>query len=385
MYPGSLSRTLDKLPGPLLATVTAIAYLLLAQYVLWLNDPVNLGAGFWPAAGVSLGLLLITPQRRWPWVILGVAVAEAGGDALHGYPAGGILFWTLGNCIEPVAGALVCRKMGLRSYLTPLRNLILFVTGAVLLGPLVGASVGSLGTIVFLDSAASQVWPKYLVGDALGVLVMAPPILASAMAVTERSMVEKLSLTLSVAAVSLVAFRNWDVVWDVALPFLVLPVLMWAALRFGAVGAALSAVSVAHVANWATAHGYGPFALPGETEHAITLMQIFLAISILTVFCLAALTSDLVHRRVIGEQLEERNRALSEALEEVQMSHLYIRKLEGILPICMGCGSVRSDDDSVWVSLDSYLMEADAVSLSHTYCPTCESEAAGTARSRAVD
>lgn len=40
--------------GPLLLLVAAAGYLGFTEYGLWLNQPVNLGAGFWPAAGFSL-------------------------------------------------------------------------------------------------------------------------------------------------------------------------------------------------------------------------------------------------------------------------------------------------------------------------------------------
>lgn len=53
----------------------------------------------------------------------------------------------------------------------------------------------------------------------------------------------------------------------------------------------------AHAANVATAHGYGPFALAaGPDSHAITLLQIFLAITIMTSLALAALTANLTER-----------------------------------------------------------------------------------------
>ena len=68
------------------------------------------------------------------------------------------------------------------------------------------------------------------------------------------------------------------------------------------------------------------------------------------------------------------NSALTTTLGELERSQLHLRKLEGILPICMNCKVVRTDDDKNWVRLDEYLTRADAVSLSHTYCPACEAK-----------
>ena len=73
-------------------------------------------------------------------------------------------------------------------------------------------------------------------------------------------------------------------------------------------------------------------------------------------------------------QLQTKNLALETALREAKESHLYIRKLEGILPMCMNCKSVRDDQDD-WTTLDTYLLTSDAVEVSHGLCPSCEKAA----------
>lgn len=95
--------------GPVLLLGVATGYLALAQFVVWFNDPVNLGAGFWPAAGLSLALLVLVRLSRWGWVLAGVAIAELGGDLAHCYPLDATLWWTASNCIEPVVGATLLR------------------------------------------------------------------------------------------------------------------------------------------------------------------------------------------------------------------------------------------------------------------------------------
>ena len=361
---------LDSLPGPILAGLVGVTYLMLAQFVLWLNDPVNLGAGFWPAAGVSLALLLLLPKRKWVWVLGAVAIAELGGDLILGYPLPAALMWTAGNVLEPLVGAVLIKRFSANhGGLTPLSNLMRFVWFGVIIAPLVGATVGSLGTILFLDMPASQVWPKYVAGDALGVLVMAPLLLAWKGPSPMRRLEEYVLVASGLAAVTFVVFRNWDGMWDVTLPYLILPFLMWASLRFGVRGAAFAGFFIAQVANGATATYYGPFALEGD--YAVTLLQAFLGITIATGLMVAALVSDLTDRREIERALGAQNAELSAALEELGRSRLQIRKLEGILPICMTCKAVRSDDDRAWVPLDRYLTSSKAVSLSHTYCPNC--------------
>lgn len=378
--PADLTRgSLERLPGGLLLAVVAVVYLALAQYVLLLNDPVLIGAGFWPAAGVSLALLLLLPTRSWPWVLAGIGLGEFGGDLLHGYPLGAIGLWTIGNMAEPLVGAYLVRRFASHhGDLAPARRLLAFLAFAVIAGPLVGATIGSLGTIHFVGSAADQVWPKYVVGDALGVLVMAPVLLTWSLRTPIRSRTEWATLIGVSLLVALVVFRNWSGGWDVILPYLTVPMFIWAALRFGLRGASVVAVLVAHIANWSTANGYGPFALVGGAEHAVTQLQIFLLISLTSAFVLASVASDLTHTNEVRARLATHNDALMKALDEVRTSQLYIRKLEGILPICVGCKAVRSDDDDGWEPLDQYLSRTEAVSLSHGYCPACASTAMAT-------
>ncbi len=117
-----------RLPGPVLFLIIGLTYLLLAQMVLWVNDPVRLGAGFWPAGGVTTAALLALPTRRWGWVIAAVGLAEFGGDVAHGYPLAAAAWWTIGNVVGPVVGAsLVRRFVHPRGRLVPLRNLVGFL------------------------------------------------------------------------------------------------------------------------------------------------------------------------------------------------------------------------------------------------------------------
>lgn len=366
-------QALEHVPGPFLFLGVGISYFAVSQYVIWLNDPVNLGAGFWPAAGITLAAMLMSPTRRWAWILAAIFVAEFSGDMLHGYPVGGITLWALGNMVEPLVGAALIRRfLPGTPTLAPLRRLVGFVALGAVAGPLVGASVGSLGTFIFYDMAAVDVWPKYFIGDGLGVLVMAPIILSWLSRPTMRSMTEKFAILLSAAAVTTLVFRNWDAYWDVTLPYLIIPLLTWAGLRGGVRGAAVISFVVAHIANASTAFGYGPFALAGSETHAVTLLQLFIAITIVSTLALAAVTEDLMDRKVVERRLAAHNRELQAALDEISASHLYIRKLEGILPICMNCKAVRSDDDTDWLPIDTYLMRrSDAVSLSHTLCPDC--------------
>jgi len=137
---------LADVPGPLVGAFVALAYLALAQYVIWLNDPVRVGAGYWPAAGITLAALLLLPTRRWGWVLGAVVVAEIGGDAIHGYPLAASAWWAGGNALGPLVAAVLLRRLGAGARLVPVRDLVCFLVAGVVVGPLVGATIGSTGT-----------------------------------------------------------------------------------------------------------------------------------------------------------------------------------------------------------------------------------------------
>lgn len=107
------------------AAAVGLCYFVLAQYVIWLNDPVHAGAGYWPANGVTLAaLLLLLPAGRWAWVLGAVVVAEIGGGAFHGYPLSATSCWAAGNVAEPLVAAVLLRRFGDGARLVPLRHRI---------------------------------------------------------------------------------------------------------------------------------------------------------------------------------------------------------------------------------------------------------------------
>lgn len=292
------------LTGPVAFVAVAVAYLAFAQLVLWLNDPVSSGAGLWPAAGVTLSALLLLPTRRWGWVVGAVVVAELGGDLAHGYGLWASLGWTLGNVVEPLVGASLLRRVGNRDgSITPLRNLLLFMALGVGAGPLVGATIGSSATVLSMDMGFSQVWPKYFVGDALGVLIVAPAILAFRVPRVGQHRLEAAALAGLSLATCWAVFGDWSGDWLVTMPYLLMLFLTWAALRFGVRGVAWLGFAVTMIGNAATAYGDGPFARAGGPEgQAVTLLQIFLTVSLSCSLLLAALVHHLTDRERIENE-----------------------------------------------------------------------------------
>jgi len=75
-------------------------------------------------------------------------------------------------------------------------------------------------------------------------------------------------------------------------------------------------------------------------------------------------------RQRLEQQLREANLLLEQRNSELQQALESVKQLSGLLPICVGCKSVR-DDQNYWRSLDSYLTTHADVQLSHALCPHC--------------
>ena len=291
--------------GPLVFLGVGAVYLALSQFVLWLNDPVNAGAGLWPAAGLTLAALLLLPTALWPWVLGAVLAAELGGDLAVGYSLPASLGWTAGNVVEPLVGATLMRWAGNpHGALTPLRPLTKFLALAVVAGPLVGASIGSVTTVLAVGGTLLDVWPKYLLGDALGVLVVAPVLLAWRDPRPRRSRWEACALWLCALVVTGVVFSALGGSWTATMAYVLVPFFTWAALRYGVRDLSLLCLVVAFLANSLTASGGGAFSTAGgPDDHAVPLLQVFLVVAVSSALILTALVSELSDRRQVEQEL----------------------------------------------------------------------------------
>lgn len=79
--------------------------------------------------------------------------------------------------------------------------------------------------------------------------------------------------------------------------------------------------------------------------------------------------SHVDRRSRFAQWMEERR--LREALEQQRERS---RQLEGLLPICSTCKSIR-DDEGYWRKVEQYLGERTDALLTHGICPDCEAKA----------
>lgn len=77
---------------------------------------------------------------------------------------------------------------------------------------------------------------------------------------------------------------------------------------------------------------------------------------------------DLLNER--NTELKSKNHRLQQLNKELQDALKKIKTLEGILPICSICKSIR-DDKGYWNRVEAYFSESSGLEFTHSICPVC--------------
>jgi signal transduction histidine kinase len=296
--------------GPALYVLT-VAVVALAYYgagrigleLAYLNGAV---AALWPPAGLGLAVLFLYGVRLWPAIVIGDLLLSD-----YSTPLGTVLAQTLGNTVAVVVAALLLRRLtGGRAGLDRVADVLAFVACALVTAG-VSAAFGPLslrlGGVISADQLG-QVLRTWTLGDAAGVLVVAPFVLtwatAGLWAIHRRELMEG-----TVVLAVLVALAELTPQRDV--PYIVFPVLLWAAVRFGPRGAATAVLVVCSITVWNTAQNDGPFVRDSITE-SLLATQLFIAVSALTSLVLAAETAERTRAGVALAASEASQRALAD-------------------------------------------------------------------------
>ena len=296
------------------------AYLLGCGFAQLLAIVPGTGISIWPPGGLFMATLIFTPRRSWPWWILGGCFAELLGNLLwfHSPLLAALLIYS-GNALEAVAGAwLVTRACRKSVRLESLHEVLAIIVMGAGIAPVVGATVGA-ATVSGFDMQSqtfAAAWPLFWIGDATGVLIVTPLALVvfqnwrgktwlSADRWKEASVLGLIFLC--VAALSLSGY----------LPFayIVMPPLLWAAVRFEFKGAAITLTLLALITAIFTITGASEFSGDAESQREKQMMlQLFLAVSACSALIVAAISRQHQIAEVTARESERSMRELVETL-----------------------------------------------------------------------
>ena len=81
--------------------------------------------------------------------------------------------------------------------------------------------------------------------------------------------------------------------------------------------------------------------------------------------------NDELHARIdVGRRFVELQASLVQRVVELQGALDHVKILQGILPICMYCHKIRTDQES-WERIEKYISERSGAEFSHSLCPEC--------------
>src|SRR6266478_7622695 len=170
-----------------LTIAVGIAYFLAAQLSLALLAEPDGVAAFWPAAGVSSGVLIALGRDARLPVAGGVMIATVIANLTGDRNVWSATVFALCNAGEAVLTAwLIERYFGSPFSLDRLRH-VLALLGAAVVATAVSGIGGTLGFALFHDASASLLvtWQNWFASDALGIITIAPLVIGLASATRE--------------------------------------------------------------------------------------------------------------------------------------------------------------------------------------------------------
>ena len=305
--------------------ITAVCYYLSTQIAWALCFPGSKVSLFFPPHAVLVSVLLIVPVRHW-WAYTLAAICShfVATQQAHWPP-----FYAL-HCevFDAVQNVLVAAglRIFIKSPLTliSLRDAIVFVLIAVVLVPFGAAFWGAAFTIS--NHFGTHYWIEWRnlgISNAVTAVVLVPAFLFGVRHLSTRRvnatparLLEAGLLGASILTAGVFAFDKTSAGPD-AMPILLyapIPLLIWAALRFGLGGISASMLVITFQAIWGTMHGHGPFLTQTPAENTLAL-QIFLLVLAIPLMFLAVIVEEEKRSKVALLESEERLILAAEAAE----------------------------------------------------------------------
>jgi len=318
----------------------------------------NLGP-VWPAYGVALAAILLCGYRIWPAVSLGMFVIAVLSPESY--------LTALGQDAGSTAAALIgtfllYRVAKFDKTLSRLRD----VLALILLGAFASAIVSSsIGTFVLHAShiksytGIGSAWVIYWLGDSTGVLLVTPLVLTFTNLLRIRTwarLAEFVCLVAILVGICEIVFGDLSIVPVRMIAFAVLPLIIWAAIRFGVSGAALSIFLVATVATVRTAIGSGSFASSTPFVNGIQ-MDVFFTLLSLTGLTFAAVYAE----RELAQREREQSLCEQVGMEVRLQNQALLHHQEERFRLAQQAARIGTFEWNIQTGIDSWTPELESI------------------------
>ena len=324
----------------------------------------------WPASGLAVAATWRFGWRVLPGIYLGSLLLFGLRQA---FPMA--LVGSVGSVLEAFIDARIMKILQFEDRLERTRDVLTLVFAVAPAGALASATVGNLALLAFGVRPIAELpydWTLWVMRDWLGVIVVAPLVLALVrprpIVWTWPRAVEGLVLLAVLVASFPIMTGQWGMFADRNLPigFIFFPLVGWAGLRFGPRGAAVVSCIVAVSATTVAALGLGPF-----RDYPLPFLQV-----LLFVFLSVGTLSGLMLAAIIAERDDALQRRLT--LEE-QLRHS--QKMEAVGRLA---GGIAHDFNNLLTAIIGYT-EIVLTSLDPKDERRADAEEIGRAAMRAAD
>lgn len=258
-------------------------------------------SALWAPNAILMAALLLTDSRRWPTYLLAALPLHLVAQ-LPGFPLSQAILHYLANAGIAVLGALVLRTFCAE----PLRfnrirtAFVLIVFGGVL-GPAV-TSIFMAGAFLAVG-ISREFWLTVAAGtltNTFAIVVLVPLIVHVAMGLRGHHEPPPLSRLLEAASLAGLLIAACVLVFVVpegnsrhtpTLLYVPMPLLAWAAIRFGVTGACASALLIGAVSTLGILNGNGPYIGADPVENALSVVA-FQVVGCITLVLFAALLDE---------------------------------------------------------------------------------------------
>lgn len=276
----------------------AIIYYLASQFAISTLTLSSEIYPMWPAAGIAQVALLLFGRQLWPGIAIGGFLFSL---SVPSVSIGTALISASARTLQAWTGTYLLQRINFSAEIDRLKDVLGIVGLAAFGSTLINSSIGSI--LVCLTGLSSwsnfgTIWGTWWVGDAMGILLVAPLLLTwrkLPSPITKRQQIERAIWLVLLLALGWLVFcsRTRAAYARYPLEYLPFPLVVWAAFRFGQRYTALSNLILCGFAIWGIARGSGPFLKHASSiPQALLSLQAFIAVIAVTGLVLAATVAE---------------------------------------------------------------------------------------------